>query len=58
VRTFQIPREFKSLTVHENLLAAAANPQGERLINAFFQTRSGARTRPSWRPRPTASCSS
>lgn len=40
VRTFQIPREFKSLTVHENLLAAAANPQGERLINAFFQTRS------------------
>lgn len=40
VRTFQIPREFKSLTVHENLLAAAANPQGERLINAFVQTRS------------------
>ena len=40
VRTFQIPREFKSLTVHENLLAAAANPQGERLLNAFFQTRS------------------
>ena len=39
VRTFQIPREFKSLTVHENLLAAAANPQGERLLNAFFQTR-------------------
>ncbi|MBO9680010.1 ABC transporter ATP-binding protein [Paenacidovorax monticola] len=40
VRTFQIPREFKSLTVHENLLAAAANPQGERLFNAFVQTRS------------------
>ncbi len=40
VRTFQIPREFKSLTVHENLMAAAANPQGERLVNAFFQTRS------------------
>ena len=39
VRTFQIPREFKSLTVHENLLAAAANPQGVRLLNAFFQTR-------------------
>lgn len=40
VRTFQVPREFKSLTVHENLLAAAANPQGERLVNAFFATRS------------------
>lgn len=40
VRTFQVPREFASLTVHENLLAAAANPQGERLVNAFFQTRS------------------
>lgn len=40
VRTFQIPREFKSLTVHENLLAAAANPQGERLLNAFVPTRS------------------
>lgn len=38
VRTFQVPREFSSLTVHENLLAAAANPQGERLINAFFST--------------------
>ena len=40
VRTFQVPREFKSLTVHQNLLAAASNPQGERLANAFFQTRS------------------
>ena len=39
VRTFQVPREFKSLTVHENLLAAAANPQGERLLSAFVQTR-------------------
>ncbi|MDB5893687.1 MAG: Sulfate-transporting ATPase [Rhodoferax sp.] len=39
VRTFQIPREFKTLTVHENLLAAAANPDGERLLNAFLRTR-------------------
>ena len=36
VRTFQIPREFKSLTVHENLLAAAANPQGERSDTALI----------------------
>lgn len=40
VRTFQIPREFASLTVHENLLAAAPNPHGERLLNAFVSTRS------------------
>lgn len=39
VRTFQIPREFKTLTVHENLLAAAANLQGERLLSSFFRTR-------------------
>ena len=41
VRTFQVPREFKSLTVHENLLAAAPNRRGERLVAAFFNT--GAR---------------
>lgn len=35
VRTFQVPREFKTLTVHENLLVSAPNPQGERLFNAF-----------------------
>ena len=39
VRTFQVPREFGSLTVHENLLAAAANPLGERLFAAFVPTR-------------------
>ena len=37
LRTFQIPREFSNLTVHENLLVAASNPQGERLLNAFIQ---------------------
>ena len=37
VRTFQVPREFKSLTVHENLLAAAPNRQGESLGSAFWQ---------------------
>jgi len=39
VRTFQVPREFKSLTVHDNLMAAAPNPVGERLLNAFVPTR-------------------
>lgn len=38
VRTFQVPREFKSLTVHENLLVSAAHVRSERLLNAFFQT--------------------
>lgn len=39
VRTFQVPREFKSLTVHENLLVAAPNPLGERLLSGFFSSR-------------------
>jgi len=43
VRTFQIPREFKSLTVHENLLAAAPNLRGERLLSSFFRTPSLSR---------------
>ena len=38
VRTFQVPREFKSLTVHENLLAAAPNKQGEQLFAALIST--------------------
>ncbi len=38
VRTFQVPREFKSLTVHENMMVAAPNSSGERLINGFFAT--------------------
>ena len=38
VRTFQVPREFKSLTVHENLLAAAPNPQGEQLFASLIFT--------------------
>ncbi|QNN56080.1 ABC transporter ATP-binding protein [Diaphorobacter ruginosibacter] len=40
VRTFQVPREFKSLTVHENLMVAAPNPAGERLFNGILSTRS------------------
>lgn len=38
VRTFQIPREFKSLTVHENLLAAAPNHEGEQLFASLLNT--------------------
>ena len=38
VRTFQVPREFKSLTVHENLLAAAPNTQGEQLFASLIST--------------------
>jgi len=38
VRTFQVPREFKSLTVHENLMAAGPNPEGEQLFSALVGT--------------------
>lgn len=38
VRTFQVPREFKSLTVHENLMAAGPNPEGEQLFSALIGT--------------------
>ena len=38
VRTFQVPREFKSLTVHENLMVAAPNAQGEQLYAALITT--------------------
>ena len=38
VRTFQVPREFKSLTVHENLMAAAPNTEGEQLFAALVNT--------------------
>lgn len=36
-RTFQVPREFGSLTVRENLMAAAPRQSGEHLLNAFFR---------------------
>ena len=38
VRTFQVPREFKSLTVHENLMAAAPNKEGEQLFASLINT--------------------
>jgi branched-chain amino acid transport system ATP-binding protein len=43
VRTFQVPREFKSLTVHENLMAAGRNPEGEQLFSALIGTPSRRR---------------
>jgi branched-chain amino acid transport system ATP-binding protein len=36
-RTFQIPHEFSRLTVLENLMAAAASPRGENLLNVVFR---------------------
>ena len=35
VRTFQVPREFRHLTVRENLMVAAPGQTGENLINLF-----------------------
>jgi branched-chain amino acid transport system ATP-binding protein len=35
-RTFQIPHEFARLTVLENLMAAAAAPLGENVLNVVF----------------------
>ena len=39
VRTFQVPREFRHLTVRENLYAAAPCQPGEHLINLAFRRR-------------------
>ena len=36
-RTFQIPREFRHLTVRENLAAAVPNQSGEGLIGLFLR---------------------
>ena len=35
VRTFQVPREFRHLTVRENLMVAAPGQTGENLLNLF-----------------------
>jgi branched-chain amino acid transport system ATP-binding protein len=37
VRTFQVPREFSHLTVRENLMAAAPDQSGEKLLPLFFR---------------------
>lgn len=37
VRTFQVPREFRHMTVRENFYVAAPNQPGEHLVNLAFQ---------------------
>lgn len=37
VRTFQVPREFRHLTVRENLYAAAPDQPGEHLVNLLLR---------------------
>ena len=39
LRTFQIAHEFSSLSVEENLMAVAANQEGERLLGAWLKPR-------------------
>jgi branched-chain amino acid transport system ATP-binding protein len=39
VRTFQVPREFRELTVLENLMTAPLNQEGEKLTDIFFRSR-------------------
>lgn len=39
VRTFQVPREFGGMTVLENLLVAALDQRGERLLDVWFRWR-------------------
>lgn len=36
MRTFQVPRPFKFLSVRENLAVSAPDQRGERLLNAFL----------------------
>jgi branched-chain amino acid transport system ATP-binding protein len=36
-RTFQVPREFRNLTVRENLSVAALRQSGDSLLNVFFR---------------------
>ena len=39
VRTFQVPRPYRHMTVRDNLLAAAPSQSGERLRNLFLAPR-------------------
>jgi len=42
-RTFQIPREFRNMTVVENLMTAFPNQLGERIWNPFLRSRAVSR---------------
>ena len=47
-RTFQVPREFGSLTVLENLLAAAPNEKSESMLAAWLFRGAASRCEKSW----------
>ena len=40
-RTFQLPHEFSRMSVLENLVVAAANREGESIVNAIFRPARG-----------------
>src|SRR5213080_1992621 len=50
-KTWQIPHELRNLTVLENLVLAAKNNSGERLLNLFFQPGLVRRDEKRWRQR-------
>ena len=39
LRTFQIPHEFSTMSVLENLMMVPGNQTGEKIINSWFRTR-------------------
>ena len=47
-RTFQVPREFGSLSVLDNLLAAAPNEKSESMLAAWLFRGATARSEKSW----------
>ena len=47
-RTFQVPREFASLSVLDNLLAAAPNEKSERILAAWLLRNAAARREKAW----------
>src|SRR5207249_10272624 len=50
-KTWQIPHELRNLTVLENLVLAAKNTSGERLLNFFFRPGQVKRDERQWRAR-------
>ena len=50
-KTWQIPHELRNLTVLENLVLAAKDNSGERLLNLFFRPRQVKRDEKRWRAR-------
>jgi len=50
-KTWQIPHELRNLTVLENLVLAAKNNSGERLLNLFFRPGQVKRDERQWRAR-------